>query len=264
MRKNTLRKVISALVEEFGHQSVRKILDDCITEAVSKSSIGEPSTHVYNQSKWKRTATNFVKSLEIDDEEKRDILLILAEKYDNSQFMPNANNVRAFLKQQEKDATGIKSRQQAIPYIFGCLADLETQKLSELHRRGLYGTPNSLSVIARSIENAGSRRRLRSLTESAKQLLVKIGDRNGTLEYQVDDKSGFERMIIGGTQVVDNVGSNSNIILYKEATIELMKRNLLNRQTENSYCITTEGRETYAELAKPLKISQEYHMKSSL
>ena len=69
--------------------------------------------------------------------------------------MPNVNHVRAFLRQQGKDGSRVKSRQQAVSIVFKCLAGWETQNLRELDVRGAYAGPKSLSVIAESIERAG-------------------------------------------------------------------------------------------------------------
>ena len=101
-----------------------------------------------------------MEGLEIVDEGKKEILLVLAKEYEEKKFMPNVNSVRAFLTQQGQDASGIKSRQQSVTVVFKYLANLETQKLCEFHKRGSYAGPKSLSVIAKSIENVAQQNRL--------------------------------------------------------------------------------------------------------
>ena len=102
----------------------------------------------------------FVESLEILDDGKKKILLLLAKEYEEKKFMPNINSVRAFLAQQGHDISGIKSRQQAVTVVFKYLTNLETQMLCEFHKRGSYAGPKSLSVIASSIENVAQQHRL--------------------------------------------------------------------------------------------------------
>ena len=165
MQKDTLRKVLSAFVDDFGYQTVRETLEDCVAETGRASKTKQSSPNGYSKPRLRRSATDFVEALEIVDKEKKDTLLILAEKYEKKTFMPNINNVRAFLTQQGQDASGIKSRQQAILAVFKHLADWETQRLCEFDKRGLYGGPKSLSVIAKSIENAGWQNRLRKVKD---------------------------------------------------------------------------------------------------
>ena len=86
--------------------------------------------------------------------------MVLANEYEDRKLMPNINSVRAFLTQKGQDASGVKSRQQAVTAVFKCLATLETQELCEFHKKGAYAGPKSLSVIAKSIESAGQQNRI--------------------------------------------------------------------------------------------------------
>ena len=101
-----------------------------------------------------------MEALEIADEGKKDILMVLANEYECKRLMPNINSDRAFLTQKRQDASGVKSRQQAVSAVFKCLAAFETQELCEFRKRGTYSGPKSLSVIAKSIENVGQQNRI--------------------------------------------------------------------------------------------------------
>ena len=166
MRENTLHRILSALVEDFGYHEVRKSLDDFSANEtrayVSKKSVLRKSSFgSYDKSKVKKNAITIVEALGVEDERKRDILLVLARQFEKKAFMPNVNSVRGFLEQQGKDISRIKSRQQAVSTVFKCLAGLETHNLCEMHTKGLFGGPKSLSVIAESIERAGQKNRSR-------------------------------------------------------------------------------------------------------
>ena len=159
MQESTLRKILSALVDQFGYQEVHKSLDD-FSASVTRVEESRRSPKVgSNKSKVKQNAIAFVEALGIDDEGKRKILLVLARKFEKKAFMPNVNNVRAFLELQGQDISHIKSRQQAVSAVFKCLADWETHSLCDMHKRGSYGGPKSLSVIAESIEKMGRQSR---------------------------------------------------------------------------------------------------------
>ncbi|MCY4463772.1 MAG: hypothetical protein OXC26_25760 [Albidovulum sp.] len=160
MQNITLRKILSALVDDFGYQEVRNLLETCYAEA-GKGGAQEKSGSVrYNKPRVKPCARTVVESLKVDDDQKKKTLMILADEYEKKAFMPNMNNVRAFLAQQGQDTSRIKSRQQAVSAVFNCLAEWGTDSLRELHIRGTYGRPKSLSVIAESIESVGRQNRI--------------------------------------------------------------------------------------------------------
>lgn len=160
MKENTLRKILSALVDDFGYQEVRKSLEGFDVGAERARASKKSAVESHEKPRAKPNAIAIVESLTVKEEGKRDILMTLAKKYEEKAFMPNVNSVRAFLDQQGQDVSRIKSRQQAVSVVFKCLADWETQSLHELYIRGLYGPPKSLSVIAESIENMGQQNRL--------------------------------------------------------------------------------------------------------
>ena len=125
MRKNTLRKILSVLVDGFGYDEVRKSLDSLGSETAA---VKAPGTLQDNRGKRPRpetkpNAVTAVESLSVSDEGKKDALMALARKFEKKAFMPNVNHVRAFLRQQGKDDSRVKSRQQAVLIVFKCLAE---------------------------------------------------------------------------------------------------------------------------------------------
>ena len=159
MQKNTLRKILSVLVDGFGYEEVRKSLDGLGSKTAGVRAPGAPAGKRRGKLGTKPNAITAVESLSVVDEGKKRALMALARKFEEKAFMPNVNHVRAFLSQQGKDGSRIKSRQQAVSIVFKCLAGWETQNLRELDARGAYGGPKSLSVIAESIERAGRQNR---------------------------------------------------------------------------------------------------------
>ena len=157
MRKNTLRKILSVLVDGFGYEEVRKSLDGLGSETAAVKTPGtlQGKRGKRPRPRTKPNAITAVESLSVSDEGKKDALMALARKFEKKAFMPNVNHVRAFLRQQGQDGSRVKSRQQAVSIVFKCLAGWETQNLRELDVRGAYAGPKSLSVIAESIERAG-------------------------------------------------------------------------------------------------------------
>ena len=169
MQKDDLRNLLSTLVDDCGYEVVRKTLKDFEPALKSTTASRNSSVKRSRKPRAKPNAVTIVGSLALPDEGKKSVLMVLAKKYEEKAFMPNVNHVRAFLEQEGKDVSRIKSRGQVVSTIFKCLANWETPRLKELDTRGLYGPPKSLSVIAKSIESFGQRSR-RSHKEDAKRI----------------------------------------------------------------------------------------------
>ena len=169
MQKDDLRNLLSTLVDDCGYDAVREALEDFNPALESAPASRGSSVKRPRKPRVKPNAVTIVGSLVLPDEGKKSVLMVLAKKYEEKAFMPNVNHVRAFLEQEGKDVSRIKSRGQVVSTVFKCLADWETPRLRELDTRGLYGPPKSLSVIAKSIESFGQRSR-RSHKEDAKRI----------------------------------------------------------------------------------------------
>ena len=160
MRERTLHKIVSALVDDFGYEAVHTSLEGCRADTRTTEDEKRSTSVNSSKSRLRISALAFVETLEIVDEGKKGILMVLANEYEDKKLMPNINSVQAFLTQKGQDASGVKSRQQAVGAVFTCLAALETQELCDFHKRGTYTGPKSLSVIAKSIENVGQQNRI--------------------------------------------------------------------------------------------------------
>ena len=157
MKESTMRKMLSVLVEDFGYQKVKKSLDPFSSQQTRVEELKKASDATRKKSKAELDAIAIVESMEINDDQKRKILLKIARNFEKKSFMPNINSVRAFLARQGKDVSRIKSRQQSAAVVFKCLSDWEAQNLYDMYMKGSYSGPKSLSVIAESIENWGGK-----------------------------------------------------------------------------------------------------------
>ncbi len=159
MKQEQLQERLGVLISGFGYETVRKTLSEMRLEKSAAANHGakirrvvadEPSVEPAKK-KARPNAVNVVKSINISDDEKKEILAIMAEKYEAKEFMPNVNHVRDFLG-GGRDVSRIKSRQQVTVAVFKELAGLETRKLREMLDRGFYGPPKRLESYARAIE----------------------------------------------------------------------------------------------------------------
>lgn len=160
MQRDTLRKLLSTLVDDCGYDAVRKSVEALNPEAASACASRGAIDKRRGRPRAKMTAVAVVDSLGISDAEKKEALMVLAHKYDAKEFMPNINYIRAFVEREGVDVSCVRSRQQATHTVFRNLGNWETRKLQELETRGAYGRPKSLSVIAGAIESVGRQNRL--------------------------------------------------------------------------------------------------------
>ena len=154
MKQEQLQKTLSVLINSFGYENVRKTLSGMRVEKSAVANRGAKIRRVVaDQSSMKPTkkrtkpnAVNAVKLLDITSNKKKEILAIMAEKYEAKEFMPNVNHVRDFLG-GGRDVSRIKSRQQVTAAVFKELASLETSELREMLDRGFYGPPKDWSPM---------------------------------------------------------------------------------------------------------------------
>jgi len=110
-------KILSVLVDGFRYEEVRKSLDglgSSETTGVKALETLPDKCGKVSRPRTKPTAITAVESLSVSDGEKKDALMALARKFEEKAFMPNVNHVRAFLRQQGKDGSRVKSRQRAV------------------------------------------------------------------------------------------------------------------------------------------------------
>ncbi len=160
MKQEQLQERLGVLISGFGYETVRKTLSEMRLEKSAVANRGAKTRRIAaeersvkpTKQKTKLNAMNVVESLDLTNDEKKEILFIMAKKYEAKEFMPNVNHVRDFLSGGERDVSRIKSRQQVTSAVFKQLAGLETRKLREIIDRGLFGPPKRLESYARAIE----------------------------------------------------------------------------------------------------------------
>ncbi|MGI9338934.1 MAG: hypothetical protein ACR2P4_10555 [Gammaproteobacteria bacterium] len=138
MKKKNLKKVLSALVDEGGYETVRRELGGL-----------RPPVKPQN-------AVAVVGTLDLGDDQKKQALMVLAEKYDAKKFMPRVENIRAFWDDMGRDASRINKRPKIPVAVFQCLATWDTVRLQGLASNGRY-TPKTSEDTAIAIDKAKRR-----------------------------------------------------------------------------------------------------------
>ena len=165
MRQQDIQKTLSELVSDCGYAPVKRALESVrVSIAAANSAADKKKTRPANprtKPRVRKNAVAVVEGLAISDGDKKQVLMILAEKYDAKTFMPSVGSARAFLQREDDmDVSRIKSRQQITSIVFKRLANKDTDDLREMDSQGWYGPPKTLANIARAIENYGRQRRV--------------------------------------------------------------------------------------------------------
>ena len=162
--QSDIQKTLSELVSDCGYAPVKRALESVrVSIAAANGAADKKKTRPANprtKPRVRKNAVAVVEGLAISDGDKKQVLMILAEKYDAKTFMPSVGSARAFLQQDDMDVSRIKSRQQITAIVFKRLANKDTDDLREMDSQGWYGPPKTLANIARAIENYGRQRRV--------------------------------------------------------------------------------------------------------
>ena len=162
MKPTQLEETLSSLVATFGHRKVQNRLDrlkSCRDASAKHRQPIETAKKAAGKPKPRRDAVAVAESMDLNDSEKKAIIIDMAQRYEAKKFMPNVNHVRAFLESLGEDVSRVKSRQQVTASVFKKLAELDTPVLLDMQNRGLYGPPMTLGPIADAIGRFGRSQR---------------------------------------------------------------------------------------------------------
>ena len=158
-KQKAMQEQLAALVANYGYEPIRRGVEKMRPpkKAAAPKPVASPAKR-RARTYARKNAVAVVNSLDIGEEHKQ-MLMVLAEKYDAKTFMPHVGSVRGFLEREGADISRIKSRQQVTVAVFKRLAEWDIERLREMDDRGWYAAHRGLEPIARAIENFGCQRR---------------------------------------------------------------------------------------------------------
>lgn len=127
MRAKNLQKTLSVLVDDCGYDAVSH-------ELVKLSPKAKPAN-----------AVAAVAMMDIDDA-KKEVLMVLAERYDAGEFMPKIKNIQRFWFDMGCDGFRFKSRPKVPVAVFERLVGWDIERLIELNNGGKYSRPKSKTI----------------------------------------------------------------------------------------------------------------------
>jgi len=152
-RKALLTKLLQMLVDEWGHETVAAALASTNDSFEGFAEGRQPRSA---KKKVRVSATEQIQRLPLEGEQK-ELLLQLAERYDQKLFLPSVADVREFLIMMGTRPIGMKDRTQAFRVLLGSLSQLPVARLRRLSQTALHSGPSELGPISDAIAIAGDR-----------------------------------------------------------------------------------------------------------
>ena len=151
--KTLLRRILQALVDEWGHEEVAKALGSTAVSSID-SAVGRAA-----EPKLRRLRLNAAEQVERAalEGDKKEALLRLAERYDRKQLLPSVADVREFLIMMDEKPIGMKDRQEAFRTLLRSLERLPVERLQQLVLAAQHSGPSELGPLSDAIAAAGER-----------------------------------------------------------------------------------------------------------
>jgi DNA-binding transcriptional ArsR family regulator len=153
-RKRLLGKLLQTLVEEWGYENVALELSHTNRYSLRRSIESHASSSARSSDRKKPAPTEQVEKALLDPQRK-ELLLQLAKRYEEKQFLPNVAAAREFLTMLGEFPGQIKDRDHSFRVLLRCLLQLPMERLRQITDSSLYSGPSQLGPISDAIAAAG-------------------------------------------------------------------------------------------------------------
>jgi hypothetical protein len=159
-RLGLLQSLVEVLVTEWGLETVQNCvqkLSSSATEDKRALSIGSDSDREKDSKSKKITAALMASRAAISNEKKA-LIEILAEKYDQKLFLPSAGDIKSFFEVHGEYSRKIKQRSESFRLVLRVLSNMSDATLRNIIERGIHGGPASLGPLSDAIRRVGEDR----------------------------------------------------------------------------------------------------------
>lgn len=155
-RKMLLMKLLEPLIDEWGVDEVRSILEHLASDQNRLSSPQPEKDRKLSRPSTRFTALDLVKREQIQEDKKRP-LVFLAEMFDRKEFLPSVADVRQFIIMSGERPTSMKDRVEAFRTLLKILIGLPSERLEKIAEAAANSGPAQLGPISDAIAAAGER-----------------------------------------------------------------------------------------------------------
>lgn len=179
-----LRSLLGVLVDEWGVETVRDHLDELSRRRPPsgvKDAEGEYNKEARaNRTPAKSSASTMAAKVSLPPVQKQ-LLLLLAARYDNKQFLPASGDIRYFFEVHGEVVPPVKQRSEAFRRVLRLLTSMPESALRKLIDSDIHGGPSSLAPLSDAMRSVGAHR-------SVDRVPVEIPSSNGEAEDESQDK----------------------------------------------------------------------------
>jgi hypothetical protein len=153
-RKGLLNRLLRMLVDEWGYEQVAEELRRTDRVPDGSDQLRIPSTARSPKQKTILSPSEQVEKALLDPTRKQ-LLLQIARRYEQKQFLPSVAAVTEFLTMMGDDPGQLKDRVQAFRVLLRALLQLSADRLTQLTNSSLHSGPSQLGPISAAIAAAG-------------------------------------------------------------------------------------------------------------
>lgn len=155
-RKLLLSKFLQAMIDEWGHDEVARVLSELGAQPHSRSTSHDVFSvgRELERSRKPSAVEQVVRWNAVDD--KREPLLAIAAKFDSKAFLPSIADLRHFLGMMGTEVGRVKDRADGFRRLLPPLSDLPAERLRELANSTSFSGPAQLGPLSDAIASAGA------------------------------------------------------------------------------------------------------------
>lgn len=148
-QEDVLDELLRLVVRKWGYAAVSLHLDAIRSQR--PGIVASAATDRADMRRHRLSAREYVERKPAPDN-KQTILLELAKKFDDKQFLPTIGHIKDFLERRNARMKVLRGRSDAIPRIVEVLADLPDENLEAMLREANYSGPSRLGPLADAIK----------------------------------------------------------------------------------------------------------------
>jgi hypothetical protein len=149
--KISLAKILEMLVEECGFYEVQQTLS-----GISRTKFSPARQKIPRGKRERRRPTaEEVVQKQIASDGEREIILVIAGKFDRKEFLPSIGDIREFLATRGGRPGGVKDRADGFRRVLSFLSQMSHDKLKELADSSRYAGPAQVGPLSDAIRSTG-------------------------------------------------------------------------------------------------------------
>lgn len=193
-----LQSLLRLLVNEWGGEAVKKCLDEISLHKNASEVVGGFGGVIHERNKKnpsaKKPTAVLIASRANLPPEKKDLIITIAERYDEKTFLPSQGDVKFFFEAYGEGVPHVRQRIDAFRTIIRLLSGMTEGALRNILENSIHSGPASLDSLSDAMRGAGERRQNLILASSESE---KGGDEK--LLEALDDKEGESKESSEGT-----------------------------------------------------------------